>query len=465
MEVKIDKMTGKLEVLQNHHPCEYAGFYADYIGNPTCEFEKYLDELQSDYICEDFTKWFHGPFLMMLYDKKYKTIFVAQHLFGTPVPVYFAQNNEAIFISTTLKKCKEYVRRSAKLNEAMLPHYFYNGFLPFQHTLIQGIYKLPPRKNLLICNGDVKLMDMKIDFFTVDWDHVSEEDGFCRYQDTLRQSVNYSLQANEGEAAYAMALSSGYDSNCILYNARQLRKDREISCYSVGGDKGIDETVQAEYIAGQYENVSFRKATVTPETLTHLDEIVERLEGTIYERGIFLQYELSHLLKEDGRNSIICGECADQIFHQHTYGDKRSVPFVYSYGEDPFEMAYYVVLKKSTYMLQSFGVEGYYPFLEREMLQLGYETRFLNQKTKKYYKSCCKRFFPLKVSEKIGKSGGSTSLEALFEADFDCLKASEKSRFFDDEYRLTQKYGVKESIRDYYLSLCYLESFEKQFCD
>lgn len=464
MEVKIDKITGKLEILQDHHPYEHAEFYVDYIGNPTCKFEKYRDELQSDHIYGDFSAWFHGPFLMMLYDKKDKTIFVAQHLFGTPVPVYFAQNNEAIFISTTLKKCKEYVRRRAKLNEAMLPHYFYNGFLPFQHTLIQGIYKLPPKKNLLIRDGKATLMDMKIDFLAVDLDHISEEEVFSRYQDTLRRSVDYSLQAY-GETVCAMALSSGYDSNCILYNARQLQKDREISCYSVGGVTGIDETVNAEYIAGQYEKVSFRKTAVTPETLTHLDEIVERLEGNVYERGIFLQYELSRLLKEDGRNSIICGECADQIFHQHTYADREKVPFVYRYGEDPFEMAYYVVLKKSSFMLRSFGLEGYYPFLEKEMLQLGYETRFLNQKTKKFYKSCCKKLFSPKIIEKIEKTGGSTSLEALFEGDFDCLKAAEKSRFFDEEYRLTQKYGIKESIRDYYLSLCYLESFEKQFCE
>ena len=106
-----------------------------------------------------------------------------------------------------------------------------------------------------------------------------------------------------------------------------------------------------------------------------------------------------------------------------------------------------------------------YPFLTSEMIDVGFRSRMLNGTTKEFHKMQCRELLPPSILNLIYKQGGSTNLASLFPEGFDCAAELSKRIYYSPDFMLTEKYDFDEAVRDYYLSLLYLESFEKQFCD
>lgn len=399
------------------------------------------------------------PFLLIEYDKQSKRLTLSSQFFGTEYPLYMVIDNDLLYLCDSLIKLKNALNKSFKLNIDMLPFFFYNGFLPGKHTLIQGVYKLPPRKCLVVENGKFHIDPLELAIP----DKQDEMSDLCRaYDDALRNAIL--KNAPHGDT-FNLALSGGYDSNLLLHMVRSLYPDIKVNCFSVGGTVGTDETGVASSIARMYDNVSFYSTMVSPETMNDFDDIVYRLEGCAYERGIFLQYELAKMLHEHGCDHIICGECADQVFHAASYEPSNEGRFLYGYMETPFEMASYVVLKKSTVMLRTFGITSIYPYLDADVIKVGALTKSINGTDKAFHKSQCKRHLPTQIYNKLSKVGGSTQLLPLIDKSVDYETLCQDFAYYEPSFRYTKKYPREESIMDYYLSLRYIESFERQFCD
>lgn len=114
--------------------------------------------------------------------------------------------------------------------------------------------------------------------------------------------------------------------------------------------------------------------------------------------------------------------------------------------------------------MNAYNIQTLYPFLTPQMIRVGFESREINGTTKEFHKMQCKKMLPQSILDLIGKQGGSTDLSALFPDDFDCSSQIMKCKYYSKNFMITQKYDYEENVRDYYLSLLFLESFEKQFC-
>ena len=86
---------------------------------------------------------------------------------------------------------------------------------------------------------------------------------------------------SEFDDEYAVTLSAGYDSNSILSYIKRAQPGSRVEAFSIGGQRGINETDDARTIARMYSNVSFHSSLVGPHTLEYLDEIVHMLEGSV----------------------------------------------------------------------------------------------------------------------------------------------------------------------------------------
>lgn len=449
------KKTAKFEA-EEYTYYENSKCIALYDGLPSEQIEWYLNLAEAD---NDWMRAFWGPFLLILFQKESGRLFITQHLFGNGKNIYIIKQNDTIYFASSLVKIKQFSNILFRLNKAMLPYYFYNGFLPGSHTLIEGVQKLEPGVSILIDNDGIHKRILPF----IHSEESETEDLTQVYKEALSNSI-YKV-TKDTFAPISIALSGGFDSNCILYSIRDQRPKESIHAFSIGGVDGIDETGTAKQIADLYDGVTFSSAFVSPNTLEHLDEIVMTLDGAVYERGIFLQYELAKLLKANSIKHIICGECADQVFHQNTYKSIPNDTFLYGYLDTPYHMAGYVVLKKSRLFMNSFGVDARYPFLTSEMIDVGFRSRMLNGTTKEFHKMQCRELLPPSILNLIYKQGGSTNLASLFPEGFDCAAELSKRIYYSPDFMLTEKYDFDETVRDYYLSLLYLESFEKQFCD
>lgn len=410
-----------------------------------------------------------SPFVKILEAENGK-LEIEQTFFGPGAPIYYTKQSDVLFISDSLKKLKEYTELNCELNVDMLSAFFYNGFISGTHTLIKGVYKLPLCSKASIHKGkiDVRYRELhRHSEFGSQCVPKCPDDKFIAgmikaYDNALHEIVAEMLP--DSSASIAMAMSGGYDSNCLLHYVKKISPKMRVSAICVGEYRGTDERKVAKEIAATYEDVRLLECAVSPDTLDRLDEIVSRLEGCVYERGIFLQYELAAKLAQSGVSALLCGECADQVFHTKSYAETNSA-FLYDYLNTPREMAAYVILPKSFMMLRSFGIQGLYPFLDKRIIAIGHDTAAINGCEKKFHKAFCRQILPDRIFSKLSKRGGSTSLRALFNSEIDVEKGIRESRYYDPNFRITQKYPPDEALMDYYLSLKYIESFERQFCD
>ncbi len=320
------------------------------------------------------------PFFHMEYSTSNNQLVLSSQFFGTAYPIYLIVDREKLYISDSLISLKEVTGKKFHLNTDMLPCFFYNGFLPGKHTLIQGVYKLPPQRRLIVESGECRMEPSE---FTFSNSRNKGESLNVVYDNALRKALLHTLP-NSG--TFNIALSSGFDSNMLLYLVKCMHPIDKVNCFSVGATIGTDETAIAASIAQAYNNVSFFSTLVSPDTMKAFDDIVFRLQGCVYERGIFLQYELAKMLYDHNCKHIICGECADQVFHVDSYKPLNKEQFLYGYMETPFEMASYVVLKKSAVMLKSFGITGIYPYLDIDVVDVGAMTRKENGTDKAFHR-------------------------------------------------------------------------------
>lgn len=383
---------------------------------------------------------------------------IFQDFFGGQMFLYYTKRDEKVYISSSVRILRDQFG-DLEFNGAVADEFIYNGVLRGPHTLMRGVYKLLPQELICIEGGQIHMEKMEASF--TDGEIDTTETLFNQEQRIIHEYIEKMRLCGSSCAA----ISGGYDSNLLMHLLN--REGGWVTAFSCGGARGADETKIARKICDHYPNASLHIAKVDSQILQKLPDLVEILEGSLYERGIFLQYVLAALASETGAKSILLGECADQIFNINTY-QERSDAFLMDYIRHPYELGALLVLKKSNLILNFFGISGLYPFADERMIHLAYRTRTQNGVSKEYQKQMCKDIFHPRVSELIKKDPGSTSLCALFDSteaeDAFMAAVQENNEFYRPDFRISMKYGERESELDYYLCLEYLKLFKERFC-
>ncbi len=394
---------------------------------PEDEIEHKCDALLR--LGKDAADQLNGRYTVLLYNKKTRQVDCFQDFLCGLAPLYYTQKDGKIYLSTSLRTLlqksdipREFDKKAFRMFE--IQNAVYGG-----STLIKNVRKLPLQKALHITSQGIAVQEDKLRFQPCD--HSGETTieaceelwGACVKRSVLRSAAS--------EKEVAMPLSSGYDSNCILWNLAQ-DDTRKIHCYSVGGAKGISEVSAAEEIAKQYASTCFSSAEVSPDTFQSLPDIVWRLEGSMYEQGAFLQYELAKAIHSDGGRTIICGEGSDEIFsdgfyHSLTHPEDKQ-PALFSRKRSMYVWLAQYISRKSTLIMNSFGIVPRYPFSDTAVVPLAnYVKQISRTKGKAFHKAYCKKCFPEEVMQRIHSVGGKTDLTSLFVRDpYEELKALKK---------------------------------------
>ena len=321
--------------------------------------------------------------------------------------LYYTLANGKFYYSTSLKTllkesgiCRELDLESAK-------GFLKNGIVFGEGTLVKNVKKLGVCQMLALQNGKIKKKRTK---YQTEKAH-SEADLLA----ALRESVE---RFAEGSETIYMPLSAGYDSNTVLNTLE--RKPHTVHAFTVGGKSGKNEIPVVEENVKRYSNIVHHKILADETAFSKLPEIVWRLDGYVYERGVFLQYLLAQAVANSGGKALLCGECSDE--HQHLLYERerkhrvkeQSLPGeVLNWMLQPYTWGNSVVLKKSALMLNSFGVLGCYPFATKRFTDMAIFFGKKNLSNKQLYIERLKDELPKEVYQNIVHAGGSTSLEAM----------------------------------------------------
>lgn len=361
-----------------------------------------------------------GLFIIFIYNKKSKKGYIFGDCYGPFLPLYLTKTGDGFIASISLKTIlKEIPKNKRKLNySAVRDLLSCKVMVPNKNTLVKNIYKLIPNSYLYIDYYTNKIKVVRIERKK----HLIPEE-FAKQNliKSIKDNV-INLQKNLSSHKITCAVSGGFDSNLLAF---YLAKDKKakIAALTIGGSE-IDESSQARALVKDYKNVKHYVSFVKKSQLENLPKIVWRLESYVCERGIFLQYELAHLCWKLGNKTIFLGELADQILNQNREPSEVFYLKYFNYGNIvdenknnrlvKYDVMFDYILKKSTIMLNSFGLQGVYPYINKNTYQISSSLKKINL-DKAFFKEEVERILGKRKSRYLKKTGGSTDIIYLFE--------------------------------------------------
>lgn len=352
-----------------------------------------------------------GLYTLLIYDKLRNRVDILQDPTSSKHTVYYTMANGRFFCCTDLKLLLYYSRIARSVNQSVLPCLVRNFCVMSKDTIVSGVYKLMPNMMLHADRYGVRLSPRS--YCVLNPKGTDSETLRSIIRDYLAACVP--IQPNK---ELHLALSSGYDSNLILSQAEAVVSGK-LHGYTIGSTCAGSEVPVVEKISGYYKNLTLHSDIVGTDSFQILPDLVWRLEGAVHENGVVLQYLLARKARESACKHILCGESADEIMYS-AYLDvsqmcdmdllsRIRIPF----SKNPFFSTNLVVLKKSSIILNSFGITPHYPFKNSRFISFGRAISHQNQNQKSEYKRLCSELIRPEVYLHLASSGGATDPRAL----------------------------------------------------
>jgi len=439
-----------------------------------------------------------GVFSIFIYDENAEKAYLFQDDYGSNLPIYYVNSNKEFVFSTSLKVILKNITIQKELDYAAVYDLLsFQTLVPNESTLLRYIKKLPPQKIIVF---DLKYNSFKIELLKRNEEKIS----LNMAKDNLIKSIENNLARLFKHLTVersAITLSSGYDSNFILFSLRKLTHNK-IEAITIGGIKE-NEIPQTKLCIDAYKNVVHITKIIDSILIDSFPDIVWRTEGYVFENGLFLQYELGKILSEKNINAIFLGECADQILNscrnfklekfkkiiqniiRTTFiGNfyyllfKKRKPEEWKilkplsnlkkyHVQNNYDIEFDYILKKNGIMLNSFGKQGLYVFLNKETKLMSKTLGKLNL-GKQFYKEQLKKIFGENISNNISKNkiGGSTDTYYLLDKRYEVIIKILQSDFVKKLFSEKQINMMCNNTRDYcqlILRIVYIYLFNELF--
>ena len=249
-----------------------------------------------------------GAFIISIWDAHLKKLYIFRDRLGEK-PLYYKLENDKLLYSSELKNLKLFIKNK-KVNLNNIRDYFLFGCTPGQSTLIEGIFKLPRSSYLEISQKDFSI---KLKNYW-NFDKISEENNETNYPnfyDAISDSVNINLRS---DAKIGLSLSSGIDSNILLYFANKFQKDLVSISISYTGSEKTDESKKAEELAKKY-NTKFNKVIISDdEMLDNIFNYVSSTDEPISDFASYPIFKINERAKDLGIKVLLNGVGGDEFF-------------------------------------------------------------------------------------------------------------------------------------------------------
>lgn len=445
-----------------------------------------------------------GIFLIFILDENSQKLYIFQSELGFNLPIYYTYTKNEFIISTSLKKIIKHMPPKKALDiNAVYDFLYFQTIIPNEKTLIKKVNKLIPKL-----------------YITVDYSRKTfqirpliNKDRSTTKHINSTNLIN-SLEKNIGDLLNQLrtkpitqTLTAGWDSNVILFFLNKLSPNATIRAVTINGGGEKNEVPATRSIVNQYDKIEHITGEVGIEVIDLLPDIVWKYEGYLFDAGMFLRYELARILKSKKINFVFLGSCADQVFSPNAkksilYSKSEILRYLTKYlfintiRRTPIGDIYHRVtgekakkeqiirkklgrrilrriydinidhnLKLHELMLNDFGIQGIYPFLNKQTVEISaalgplmYQKRLYKEQTKKLLSSDITQYFK--------KSGFVVDTPNLFKVKKNLLIKIFKS---DLIHRILSKNQIDEILKEpeqYHLlilQLAYIYVFNEMF--
>ena len=270
-----------------------------------------LVHLYEDY-GDDLISHLNGMFVFALWDERHKRLLIARDRMGEK-PLYFTLVPDQVFsFASELKSLAAHPLVERRVNLLALRKYLQYEFVPSPHTMLEGVYKLPPAHRLIFEDGRWRIerywkLDYQNERRMSDEDEAAEE---LRWR--MREAVRMRLIS---DVPLGVLLSGGIDSSTIAALACEAAEGR-VKTFSIAFDEqSFDESTYARLVANHLGTQHFEERFTERQMLEIVPEIPRLLDEPLGDGSLIPTFLLSRFTRRhvtvalggDGGDELLAG--------------------------------------------------------------------------------------------------------------------------------------------------------------
>jgi asparagine synthase (glutamine-hydrolysing) len=208
----------------------------------------------SEWGIEKAVQRFNGMFAIAIWDKKERQLHLVRDRMGEK-PLYYGWVGNAFLFGSELKAFHAYEKFRPTINRDALTLYFRYKYIPYPHSIYEGIYKLTPGSILTVSADNKRNLPAPIPYWSLS--EVAESGIAQSYSDNEKNIVD-SFEKVLGDAVemrmvsdvpLGAFLSGGIDSSSIVA-LMQSRSSRPVETFSIGfNEADYNEAIYAKSVA------------------------------------------------------------------------------------------------------------------------------------------------------------------------------------------------------------------------
>lgn len=258
---------------------------------------------------DELVQHLNGMFAFALWDERRQRLLLARDRMGEK-PLYYTLAPEAFIFSSELKSLLTHPAVNKNLNLAALRKYLFYECVPAPHTMIDGVWKLPPAHRLIYEHGSVRTERYWQLNYNVEKTRLGEADAIAEVQSRLREAVRLRLIA---DVPLGVLLSGGIDSSAVAALACEAAAGR-IKTFSIAfAEKSFDESSYARAVARQLGTEHHEQRFTEREMLGIVPDIPRLLDEPLGDGSLIPTYLVSRFTRQHVTVAL-GGDGGDELF-------------------------------------------------------------------------------------------------------------------------------------------------------
>ena len=290
----------------------------------------------------EFLEKLNGQFVIAIWDKNKKELFLARDRVGIRPLFYTTVNNSFVF-GSEIKSFLEFPNFNPKISAKALSEYFTFWTSLSSNTVFEDVFELPAGSYMTINANSIaikKYWELPISK-PEDYKFNNADEAAKEFETIFTDAVKLRLRADVQVAAY---LSGGLDSSITTAFIKKITPD-SLRTFSIGFTENDFDESSYQNIARDYFKTQHSSVTCSPKDISeNFKDVVWHSEAPLLRTAPTPMSLLAKSVKDHNIKVVITGEGADELFGG--YNIFKETKIKHFWAKDPNSKYRPLLLKK-----------------------------------------------------------------------------------------------------------------------
>jgi asparagine synthase (glutamine-hydrolysing) len=264
---------------------------------------------------------FIGMFSLILFDSIAMKVYLVRDRVGVK-PLYYYQDDEVFLFASELKAIVCHGKFKKEINTEALNFYFQHGYISSPNCIYKSTYKVPPGHYMEFS------LESKISKTYCYWNvlnylqrpklELDFNDAKSKLKDLLISAFNYRLVS---DVPVVVLLSGGVDSS-LLSSLLSIQKDTKIETYTVGFNRGNDESSLALEISNLLNIKNIQSICTENRISEKLKELCTTFDEPFADSSAIPTMLIASAIRNAGYKVALSADGGDEIFGGYLFYSK-----------------------------------------------------------------------------------------------------------------------------------------------